>query len=262
MSGRLADKVTIVTGAAAQGDGIGNGNACALLFAREGAKVLLVNRSAERAGKLRQQIADEGGTAEVFAGDITRQDTAEEMAEAAKDYWGRVDVLVNNVGIGGGGNVITTEEETWNSVIDTNLKSALFCTKACIPFMSKSGGGSIINMSSVAGATGLQSDAGAVAYTTSKAGLHGFTISVAADFAKDNIRCNCIIIGTVNTPLVAKLGEAARKRRADMVPLQKEGTGWDVGWGAVYLASDESRWVTGAFLPIDGGLLAIRPWPR
>jgi NAD(P)-dependent dehydrogenase (short-subunit alcohol dehydrogenase family) len=104
--------------------------------------------------------------------------------------------------------------------------------------------------------------AGAVAYATSKAGLHGFTLSVAADYATQNIRANCIIIGSVNTPMVGQMGEEARQRRVKMVPMQTEGTGWDVAYGAVYLASDESRWITGLMLPIDGGLISLRAWPR
>ena len=101
-----------------------------------------------------------------------------------------------------------------------------------------------------------------MAYATSKAGMHGFTYSVAADFARAGIRCNCLVVGTVDTPMVAHWGEEARKRRIDMVPMGVGGTGWDVGWAAVFLASDESRWITGTFLPIDGGLTSLRAWPR
>ena len=109
---------------------------------------------------------------------------------------------------------------------------------------------------------GLSGSAGAVAYATAKAGLHGMTRSIAADYATQNIRCNCIIVGSVHTPMVAHLGEEARARRRKMVPMETEGTAWDIAAGAVYLAGDESRWVTGILLPIDGGLCAIRQWPR
>ena len=128
--------------------------------------------------------------------------------------------------------------------------------------MRADGGGSIINVSSAAGAIGLSLSPGAVAYTASKAGLHGLTLSVAADYAVEGIRANCLIVGTVWTPIVAHLGEDARERRRKGVPLQTEGAGWDLAHAAVYLASDEARWVTGVMLPIDGGLLAIRTWPR
>jgi NAD(P)-dependent dehydrogenase (short-subunit alcohol dehydrogenase family) len=128
--------------------------------------------------------------------------------------------------------------------------------------MKKSGGGSIIMVSSIAGALGLMGGPGAVAYATAKAGLHGFTLSVAADYVTENIRANCILVGSVHTPMVGHLGPEARERRRKMVPMQTEGTAWDVAHGAVYLASDESRWVTGILLPIDGGLIALRDWPR
>ena len=128
--------------------------------------------------------------------------------------------------------------------------------------MKESGGGSIIMVSSIAGALGLLGSTGAVAYSTAKAGLHGFTHSVAADYATQNIRANCIIVGSVYTPMVAHFGEEGRARRTKMVPVEREGTAWDVAHGAVYLASDESRWVTGILLPIDGGLVALRTWPR
>jgi NAD(P)-dependent dehydrogenase (short-subunit alcohol dehydrogenase family) len=117
-------------------------------------------------------------------------------------------------------------------------------------------------VSSIAGALGLIGSPGAVAYATAKAGLHGFTMSVAADYATENIRANCIVVGSVHTPMVAHMGAEARERRKNMVPMKTEGTAWDIAHGAVYLASDESRWVTGLLLPIDGGLVALRQWPR
>ena len=128
--------------------------------------------------------------------------------------------------------------------------------------MKAGGGGSIIMVSSIVGAMGLSGSTGAVAYATAKAGLFGLTQSIAADYATQNIRSNCIIVGSVHTPMVAHMGAEARERRRQMVPMQTEGTAWDIAHGAVYLASDESRWVTGVLLPIDGGLINIRPWPR
>jgi NAD(P)-dependent dehydrogenase (short-subunit alcohol dehydrogenase family) len=262
MAGRLAGKVAVVTGAAPRGEGVGNGMATAIVFARESAKVVLVNRDALRAEKLAAMIAKDGGDASVFAGDVTKPDVAEAMAAFATRRYGRLDVLHNNVGIAGPGNPETVDMNTWNRILQTNLTGAMLCAKYCIPKMRETGGGSIINISSIAGAIGLSGSKGAVAYATSKAGLHGMTLSIAADYATQNIRCNCIIVGSVYTPLAAQLGEEARERRRQMVPLQTEGTAWDVANGAVYLASDESRWVTGVLLPIDGGLCAIRQWPR
>jgi NAD(P)-dependent dehydrogenase (short-subunit alcohol dehydrogenase family) len=262
MAGRLKDKVAIVTGAAPRGEGVGNGMATAILFAREGAKVVLVNRSAERAEKLARQIRDEGGEAAVFAGDVARAEVCEEMAAFAEKTYGRLDILHNNVGIGAPGTPETVTLADWNRVLETNLTTTMLCTKYCLPKMKEGGGGSIIMVSSIAGALGLMGSPGAVAYATAKAGLHGFTLSVAADYATQNIRANCIIVGSVHTPMVAHLGTEARERRRDMVPMKTEGTAWDIAHGAVYLASDESRWVTGALLPIDGGLVSLRAWPR
>jgi len=260
--GRLTNKVAIVTGAASRGEGVGNGAATAILFAREGAKVVLVNRDLDRGKALEAQIRGEGGEATAFAANVTQPDAAEAMAAFAVERYGRLDILHNNVGIGGTGTAENVDLAYWDKVFQTNLTSALLSCRACIPRMRASGGGSIINVSSTAGAVGLQGATGAVAYVATKAGLQGMTLSLAADFAVDGIRANCLIVGTVATPMVAHLGEEGRERRRKAVPLQTEGTGWDVAWAAVYLASDESRWVTGVMLPIDGGFLAVRAWPR
>ena len=262
MAGRLENKVAIVTGAASRDEGIGNGKAIALLFASEGARVVLVNRSQERADGLCQEIIDQGGVAIAVAGDMTCATDTEAVVAAAESTYGRLDILCNNIGIGAPGKIADVTEAQWNEVIDTNLKSVMLCTRAAIPAMQRANGGSVINISSVVGAGGLISEQGAIAYATSKAGIHGLTQSVAADYAAEGIRCNCIIVGTVHTPMVAWRGPEYRERRRKTVPLQTEGTGWDIGWGAVYLASDEARWITGLLLPIDGGLMAIRPWPQ
>jgi NAD(P)-dependent dehydrogenase (short-subunit alcohol dehydrogenase family) len=262
MAGRLKGKVAVVTGAAPRGEGVGNGMATALLFAKEGARVVLVNRSAERAEKLARQIRDEGGEASVFAGDVAKPEACEAMAAFTVKTYGRLDILHNNVGIGAPGTPETVTLADWNKVLEANLTTTMLCTKYCLPEMKKAGGGSIIMVSSIAGALGLMGSPGAVAYSTAKAGLHGFTMSVAADHATQNIRANCIIVGSVHTPMVAHMGAEARERRRKLVPMQTEGTAWDVAHGAVYLASDESRWVTGVMLPIDGGLVSLRQWPR
>src|SRR3984893_14475684 len=262
MAGRLKDKVAVVTGAAPGGEGVGNGMATAVMFAREGARVVLVNRSAERADKLARQIKDEGGEAAVFAGDVAKADAAEAMAEFAAKKYGRLDILHNNVGIGGPGTPEGGTLDTWNKGLEAKPTTTMLCSKYCIPKMKAGGGGSIIMVSSIAGALGLMGGSGAVAYATAKAGLHGFTLSVAADYATQNIRANCLVVGSVHTPMVAHMGAEARERRKNMVPMKTEGTAWDIAHGAVYLASDESRWVTGLLLPIDVGLVALRQWPR
>lgn len=260
--GRLSGKVAIVTGAASQAEGVGNGAAVAMLFAREGAKVLLVNRSLERAEALEDTIRAEGGEAVAYAADVSQPEATEAMAAFAVERYGRLDILHNNVGVGAAGNTETGTLEDWDRLLQVNLTSAMLCCRAAIPRMRASGGGSILNVSSSAGMLGLSGTPGAVAYTASKAGLQGLTLSVAADHAAEGIRANCLIVGTVATPLVRGLGEEGRERRRKAVPLQTEGTAWDVAYAAVYLASDEARWVTGVMLPIDGGLHSIRPWPR
>lgn len=264
--GRLDGKVAIVTGAAPRGEGIGNGSAMAILMAREGAKVLLVNRSAERAEKLAAAITAEDFEASVFAADVTETDQVEAMGAAVMERYGRLDILCNNVGIGAGGGANRVEDvsdETWDKLVNLNMTTAMKCSRIAVPLMRESGaGGSIINVSSIAGALGLTGGPGAAAYAATKAACHGLTLSIAADYATEGIRCNCIIIGSVATPMVAAQGAEYRQRRIDMVPMQTEGTGWDVGWAAVYLASEEARWVTGLMLPVDGGLCALRTWPR
>ncbi len=260
--GRLEGKVAIVTGAASQAEGVGNGAAVAILFARESAKVVLVNRNLERAKALEATILAEGGEATAFAADVTQPEATEAMAAFTAERYGRLDILHNNVGVGAGGNTVTQSLEDWNRILQTNLTSAMLCCRAAIPRMREGGGGAIVNVSSTAGMLGLSGTPGAVAYSASKGGLQALTLSVAADHAAEGIRANCLIVGTVFTPLVAALGEEGRERRRKAVPLQTEGTAWDVAHAAVYLASDESRWVTGVMLPIDGGLQNIRPWPR
>ena len=164
MTGRLKGKVAVVTGAAPRGEGIGNGMATAIMFAREGAKVVLVNRSAERAEKLAKQIQDEGGEAAVFAGDVAKADAAEAMAEFAARKYGRLDILHNNVGIGAPGTPETVTLADWHKVLEANLTTTMLCTKYCLPRMKEGGGGSIIMVSSIAGALGLIGSPGAVAY--------------------------------------------------------------------------------------------------
>lgn len=263
MADRLKGKVAIVTGAAPQSEGVGNGMASAILFAREGAKVVLVNRKPERAVQLVERIRQEGGEASAFCGDVRDEQFTQDLAQFAVDTYGRLDILLNNVGDAGPGDAETVTLKSWNRVLDINLTGTMLCTRAAIPKMKASGGGSIITVSSIAGALGLIDPAGgSVAYAAAKAGIHGYTRSVAANFAEHNIRANCIIIGSVFTPMADRFGEEGRARRAQSVALKTEGTGWDIGYGALYFASDESRWVTGVVMPIDGGFCTIRPQPR
>jgi len=264
--GRLAGKVAIVTGAAPQGAGIGNGSAAAILFAREGAQVVLVNRSKERAEALQRTIEEEGGDCIVCPADVTNASDVERVVETTIQRFGKLNILHNNVGGGAGsrGRVIEVTEDAWNRCMGLNLTSTMLCCKYSIPRMLEAGGGSIINVSSGAGVMGFRDPKQSLlAYSTAKAGVSGFTRALAADHAAQGIRVNCIIVGMVETPLIVALeGEEVLEKRRRAVPLQTAGTAWDVGWAAVYLASDESRWVTGIELPIDGGQLRILERPR
>ena len=253
---RLEGKVAIVTGAGSSGPGIGNGKATAVLFAREGAKVLLVDAVKVRAEETLAMIQEEEGVASVFQADVTSAEDCRRMVEAAIVRYGRLDILDNNVGISQRGTVVEVSEEDWDRVMTVNIKSMMLSSKMAIPRMIESGGGAIINISSIAGLRAHSS----TPYTTSKAGVIGLTISMAADHARDNIRVNAIAPGLVYTPMVApRMNADLRERRRSSAPLATEGTGWDIGYAALFLASDEARWITGVVLPVDAGLLTVTP---
>jgi NAD(P)-dependent dehydrogenase (short-subunit alcohol dehydrogenase family) len=250
MGDRLRGKVAIVTGAGSRGPGIGNGKAAAILFAREGARVLCVDQALEHAEETVGLIRAEGGEAAALAADVTHGDHCRAMVEAAVARWGGLDVLHNNVGIESRKDLLETTEAEWDRVLEIDLKSVFLATRSAVPAMVARGGGSVICVSSIAGRRGH----GRTAYAAAKAGIEGFVRSVAVQLGPRGVRINAIAPGMVWTPMVAALGPEARERRRKASPLGTEGTGWDVGWGAVYLASDESRWVTGQVLVIDAGL--------
>ena len=256
MPGRLDGKVAIVTGAGSSAEGIGNGRATSILFAREGARVLLVDAVVERAQETAAMIAAEGGEASVFKADVTRSEECRGLVEADVDRYGRLDILDNNVGISIRADVIDVTEQQWDHVMAVNVKSIVLTSKHAIPRMIESGGGSIITISSIAGLRANSS----TPYTTSKAAVIGLTQSMAADHGRDNIRVNCIAPGLVYTPMVAPRMDAdLRQVRREAGVLGTEGTAWDVAWAAVFLASDEARWITGVVLPVDAGLLVTMP---
>lgn len=255
-SPRLEGKVAIVTGAGSSAEGIGNGKATAILFAREGAKVLLVDRIEDRAKETQSRIREEGGEASVIQADVTNLDDCYRMVGFAMDRYGRVDILDNNVGISQRGTVVEVSEAEWDRVMTVNLKSMVLTSKATIPRMMESRSGSIINISSIAGLRAHSS----TPYSASKAGVIGLTISMAADHAGDNIRVNAIAPGLVYTPMVEpRTSPELRERRKNAAPMKTEGNAWDVAYAALFLASDEARWITGVVLPVDAGLLAVTP---
>jgi len=258
---RLEGKVAVVTGAGATGGGefVGIGQAISLLFARQGAKVLLVDRDEKNAEITLGQVKEEGGDATVFVGDVTNIDSCQEMTEAAVKAYGKVTTLVNNVGISGPGLVTDVEEEFWDTVMDVNLKSVMLTSKFAIPEMIKDGGGSIINLSSI---VGLRAGGGSPshAYAASKGGILGLTNSMAVHYGRDNIRVNAIAPGHVYSPMVARhTSQELLDLRRRAGPLGFDGTAWDVAYAILFLASDEARWISGVTLPVDAGLLAATP---
>jgi NAD(P)-dependent dehydrogenase (short-subunit alcohol dehydrogenase family) len=257
MVDRLKGKVALVTGSGSSGPGVGNGKATATLFAREGAKVVCVDQVVQRAAETVAAIEAEGGVALAVAADVTRRDECDRMASIAMERYGRLDILHNNVGIGSRQGIREVTEEAWDRMMAVNLKSMVFSTQAAIPHLEAAGGGSIINIASIAG---LRHYAGITAYQTTKAGVIGLTISLAGDLAEKRIRVNAIAPGQVWTPMVAAhMSPTRRAERQQAGLIQDEGTPWDIAWGAVYLASDESRWVTGQVLVIDAGVtLTVR----
>ena len=253
---RLQDKVAIVTGAGSSGPGVGNGKATSVLFAREGARVLVVDQVLERAEETLAMIREEGGEASVFQADVTRAEDCRQMVQSAIDRYGHLDILDNNVGISRRGTVVEVSEDDWDQVMTVNVKSIVLASRYAIPRMMETGGGAIINISSIAGLRAHSS----TPYTTSKAAVIGLTMSMAADHGPDNIRVNCIAPGLVYTPMVApRMDDNLREGRRTASPLGTEGTAWDIAAAAVYLASDDARWVTGVVLPVDAGLLAVSP---
>jgi NAD(P)-dependent dehydrogenase (short-subunit alcohol dehydrogenase family) len=252
MADRLKGKVAVVTGAGSRGPGVGNGKATATLFAREGAKVVCADQVLERAAETVASIEAEGGVAVAVAAEVTKRDECERMVGVAIERYGRLDILHNNVGVSARQGIRDVTEDEWDRVLAVNLKSMVFATQAAIPHFEAAGGGSVINISSIAALRHYKNN---IAYQTSKAGVIGLTISMAGDLGDKRIRVNVIAPGQVWTPMAAShMSPARRAVRQRSGFIQEEGTAWDIGWAAVYLASDESRWVTGQVLVIDAGV--------
>jgi NAD(P)-dependent dehydrogenase (short-subunit alcohol dehydrogenase family) len=261
-AGRVEGKVAIVTGAGSTpGPGVGTGKATAVVLAREGASVLLVDLHPERAEETLQMISGEGGKAQVFAADVTRAAGCEAMVRAAVDVFGTVDILVNNVGLAQLGTVVDTTEEAWDRALDVNLRSAFLASKYAVPVMAEKGAGSIVNIASI---SALRGD-GTVAYSAAKGGLIAMTVDMAYSHGRQGIRANAIAPGHITTPMVLSVSapgaraEFMNAMRAEAGLLGTPGTGWDVAWAAAFLASDEARWITGAVLPVESGVLSVTP---
>ncbi|MGE5523741.1 MAG: SDR family NAD(P)-dependent oxidoreductase [Rhodospirillaceae bacterium] len=264
----LTGKVALVTGIGTVGTGWGNGKATAVLMARQGAKVYGTDINPAAAEDTRAIIEREGGTCAVRACDMTDSAGVKAAVDDCIATFGRIDILVNNVGGSAPGDPVAMSEDVWDAQLDHNLKTAFLGCKHVLPVMERQGAGAVVNISSVAGFSHQVGGRVHVAYSTAKSGLVGFTRSTAIAYVQKGIRCNLVVVGTMHTPLVEErlmkqLGPEQAKdlvaRRNAAVPIGRMGDAWDVANAVVFLASDEARYITATQLVVDGGLTAARP---
>jgi NAD(P)-dependent dehydrogenase (short-subunit alcohol dehydrogenase family) len=257
---RLKGKVAVIVGAGqTPGDTIGNGRAISVLFAREGAKVMLVDKNLKQVKDTKSMIDQDGGESFIFEADITKEDDCRNMVEKCLEIYNRIDILVNNVGIASGDSkLVDLKERTWDKIFDVNLKGMFFTCKYVLPVMEKQESGSIINVSSVAAVCAVRY----VAYKISKSAVNSLTHQLAMKYAKNGIRVNAIMLGLMNTPMAIEgisrvMGikkEDLIKLRDSRVPLKGGmGDAWDTAYAALFLASDEAKFITSVILPVDGG---------
>jgi len=257
---RLKDKVVIVTGAGqTDGDGMGNGRAVAVQFARDGARLMLANRRMQSMQGTLDHIRAEGFDAEAMVCDVAEEDDCAALAAATLKTFGRIDVLHNSVGIAASdGDTATLDLATWNKLMDVNVTGAMLLSKHVLPAMRDQQSGVITHVSSTAAIMSLP----IIAYKTSKMALNEFTRWLAFENAPHNIRCNVLMLGFIDTPMamegyVKATGlprDELRQRRDKKVPMGRMGTPWETAEVAVFLASDQSSYITGAVIPMDGGL--------
>ena len=264
MGKRLKDKVALITGAGSVGPGWGNGKATAVLFAREGAKVFGVDLNLDAANETRGVIEGEGGVCATYAADVAKAESAKAMVDACMAAFGRIDVLVNNVGIARTGGIVTTKEADWDLVTDVNQKSVYLTCKHVVPVMERQGSGSIVNIASVAAHrwTGISY----ASYYATKGAVVSLSRAIALEFAAKGIRCNSVSPGLMNTPMVHHSLTGAYGKEGDIdtlirvrtaqCPMGHMGTGWDTAYAVLFLASDEAKYITGIDLLVDGGLTA------
>jgi len=261
MTGRLAGKVAIITGAGSVGPGWGNGRATAIRFAEEGAKIFAVDRDAERLRETVDRVKGVGGAIATHLCDVTRSGDIAAMVDACVKTYGRIDVLVNNVGGSAAGGPVEMSEETWDAQVDFNLKSVFLGCKYVLPVMEKQGGGAIVNIASTSGIRFTGSPQ--VGYASTKAGVIQLSRVVAVQYAPKGIRVNTVVPGQLHTPMVeARLArqraggdvKALLAQRQKRIPLGVEGDGRDTANAALFLASDEARFVTGTEIVVDGGM--------
>ena len=263
MPGRLQDKVAIITGAGCVGPGWGNGRAAAFVFAREGAKIFAVDLAADAMAETLARVHEIGGAITAHRCDATDAGQVEAMVAACVARYGRVDILVNNVGGSAAGGAVALTEAAWDRQIDFNLKSVFLGCKYAIPEMVKAGGGAIVNTASTSGLR--WTGAAQVAYASTKAAVIQFSRVTAVEYAKQGIRVNTVVPGQMHTPMVeARLAgqraggdvEALLQARVARIPLGFMGDGRDTAHAALFLASDEARFITGTEIIVDGGMVA------
>jgi 3-oxoacyl-[acyl-carrier protein] reductase len=242
----LSDKVAIVTGASR-----GIGRAIALALASQGAKVVASARNAEALAELTAEIKSQGGDALAVVGDVTVEDDANNLVKQAVAAYGQVDVFINNAGITRDGLLLRMKNADWDAVLDTNLKGAFLCTRAVAKVMSKQRSGRIINISSVVGEMG---NAGQANYCASKAGLLGLTKSVARELARRNVTVNAITPGFITTEMTEDMTEKAQETMTEQIPLGRPGSAEDVANAVIFLASEQSAYITGQVLGVNGGM--------
>jgi len=253
---RLEGKVAIVTGAGSRAAGIGNGRAAAVLLARHGARVALLDTRQDWADETGRMIEAEHGEPLALQCDVSRAEDCQAAVAAVVARWGRLDILVNNVGISGPpGTAVDVDLAAWDEGLRINVTSMMLMARYAIPHMRALGVGSIVNIASVAGLVGGHPS---LLYPTSKGAVVNMTRAMATHHGAEGIRVNCVAPGMVYTPMVhsrdmtPEMRESRRRRSL----LQTEGTGWDVGNAVLYLVSDEARWLTGVVLPVDAGATA------
>ncbi|MBC7378779.1 MAG: SDR family oxidoreductase [Burkholderiaceae bacterium] len=259
---RLDGKVALVTGCGTLGEGWGNGKAIAVLLARQGATVYGCDLHLEAAQATRELIRAEGGTAEVQTCDVTQAVPVQQLVQACIARYGRIDILVNNVGRSEPGDPATMPEDIWDEQMDVNLKSAFLLCKHVLPLMAAQGAGSVINISSIAGLRYVGKPQ--VAYAAAKAALMQMTATTAVIYAPQGVRLNSVVPGLVFTPLVKRLADKYAggdfdgfvAKRHNAVPMGRMGDAWDVAHAVLFLAADESRYITAQQIVVDGGITA------
>lgn len=258
--GRVEGKVAVVTGAGSvPGPGVGTGKAISVSLAREGAKLVLVDLFPERAEETKKLVEAEGAEAVVIQADCTKWKDCADMALAAVEAFGTIDILVNNLGLASFGTVTDTHERDWDRTFDINLRSVFLVSKFIVPIMAAQKSGSIINLSSIS----AQRPGRTIAYSASKAGVEAMTFDMAYAHGKQGIRVNCVLPGSIVTPVAQNIMESLPdyedleeiRRQAGMQGIV--GDAWDIAWAVVYLASDEARYVTATTLPVDSGALKM-----